>query len=315
MNHKESSNCIQTKIVFSVETGETKSVGWRCKKVITCSYCRGIEASKLRNAMRQAEGNIYVIEKDKWNAYRQKMKRENSDGYIRIPQENGVLIVYSNIEPNGDYAVLARLSTEQLLANRLNKDAKGIVARTGVFAKEGDEATKEDAGSDEVVTVSIPLPLFRYKESKEIMPLNETIWTIRALAYRESPYTEITKDNAEKHMRFVANFIIAAMTTEPRFFGVIEPLIYRVEKDVPVSNFANWIDGADVKMSGIKNKFSDPIMQRMDDLIMNNGGEPFDYVKHCEDNGLVYDPSGYRKAQRELDEMNRKMFEDMGFTQ
>ena len=310
MTSQNNESCLQHKISFSTRKGTMYSTAWRCKNVASCDYCRKIEAGELRKAINSERATMYLVPKDKWNAYHQKMKRAKSKmGYIKIPQENGVLAVYSTVEPNCDYRIADRLSDEQLLANRLLKTVKGNTTRTGLFARNRD--SDQGAQDSEKVEIVTYFPLFRYKESGKIMPYQEYFWSVLVTAYRKSPFTIITKDNAEDHLRYVSNYIISIMMLEPLYAGKIEPLVKVGTKNIPVVNFDNWVDGADVKMSGIKNSFDNPTMQLMDDLLMN-GEPPFDWVGYCLCNGLVYDSDiskSYYESERALEEGDKQILE------
>jgi hypothetical protein len=303
----EASNqdCSTNKIIFSIELGTLESVVWRCKDVANCSLCRGIEEGKIRKAMGLKSGKLYRINKDTWKAYRMKINRNSKNGYIAMPQENNEIIVYANVAPSGDHVVIRNITTEQILATRLNEVVKGRISRTGAFAK----PPKEDSGNIDAVSITAFLPRLRYKKSGRIMPYTSMIKFIEVRAYRDSPYTEITKDNAEAHLRYVSNYIIQVSLRE--FANRIEPLVQEVTKSVPVNNFENWIDGADIKMSGVKNKFNDAIRQEMDEL--GQGKQPFDWVQYCLNNNLVYDSGDRAKAEKELQKANDGLMAIMGF--
>ena len=308
-NNTQEVDCTKYKMQFSDKTGAIKPVGWRCKDVVKCPFCRRIEAGKISSAMKNAHATIYLIDKDEWDTYRRTLHNNSDLGYIKIPQKNDKVAVYSHVQPRCEHTVLSFLSEDELLANRLDKDVKGRTSRTGIFAIQKDNE-KED-GDDETVKIRWYFPLFRYKESGKIMPYQEYIAIAISLAYRESPCTTITKDNAEDHLRFVSNYIISIMMKEPLYRGKIEPLVKVDTKNIRVSYFSNWVDGADIKMSGIKNRFDDSAIQEMDDLLMS-GEPPFDWVGYCLDNGLVYDSDkskSYYESKRALEEGDKQILE------
>ena len=307
MTSPNNASCLQYKVSFSATNGAFTPTAWRCKNAVDCDYCRSIEINKIRRAMNEAHATAYIIKEGDWAAYRQKIRRDKKgDGYIKIPQSNGMAIVYSLVAPQCDHEVIQSISDEQILANRLDKSIKGRATRTGVFSKKKD---KDDNG--EAVEIKTYFPLFRYKESGKIMPYHDYLYNVIVTAYRKSPFTTITKDNAEGHLRYVSNYIISIMMLEPLYAGKIEPLVKVGTRSIPVVNFDNWVDGADVKMSGVKNSFDNPTMQLMDDLLMN-GEPPFDWVGYCLSNGLVYDSDkskSYYESERALEEGDKQILE------
>jgi hypothetical protein len=298
--------CTTLRPSFSKDRGEPIVTGWRCKKIKECVYCREIEESKQRLIMGKKPAIIYLIEEKKWNGYQKKLARKNED-YLRIPQKDGMVAVYTNVPPNCEHTILKRLTGEQLLANRLDDGVRGLSTGTGIFAKEKREKAEKDR-LEEIVTITVPTPMFRYKESGKIMPFLEEVLEFRVDGYIYSPCTTITKDNAEEHLEFVFDW--TAQATKDLFGDKIEVLFMDTEIEVPVSNFDNWVDGVDIKPSGRKNSHSDPRYRQIEDRKLGKT-ELFGWYKHLKAQGDKYKyepkknddgPGSWEYAQKEMTE-------------
>jgi hypothetical protein len=297
----QQTDCRQTYKVISKKTLEFGVSGWRCKKIKECLYCRGVEERKLRYAMNAARATIYVIDKNNWETYRRTLRNNSDIGYISIPQKDGKLVVYSTVEPRCEHTVLDRLSTEQILANRLDDDVGGYATRTGMFAIE----KKEEVDEGEEFEINAYIVSFKFKESGEILPSTKESKTIEGMAYISSPYHTITRENIEAHQEHAVNVIATCNIIE--LDNAVEPVIKEVRLKIKEGDLPDMLNGAkSIDLDGV-NLLSDPKKARIA-LILLGHEKPFPWVQHYREKGLLkqgFDDS----ASKEADEMMERVFE------
>jgi hypothetical protein len=301
---KNQVDCRRTYGFISKEKGTRRAVTWRCKDVINCSHCRGVEEWDVRRAMSQGKGELVQISADDWPAYQKKINRNSEDGYMKFPQPDGTILVRSNVLPSGKYKKVGSITTEQILATRLNGDFDGRIARTGIYAKEKKE--KKAAEGGEIIKVTIFSPMFKYIDSGEIMPYADRDKSIETMSYRTSPYKKITKENAEDHHRYMTNFVIEAMSIVAS--SNVQPMIKKIILQVPEANFENWANGG-MEVTGELNPLEETQEVMLDELFTGRR-KPRNWINICIDNGWAVDSEDLkrrRETEKELFEEEKKM--------
>jgi hypothetical protein len=293
---KSQIDCRKTYGFISKETGTRKAVTWRCKDVINCSHCRDVEEWDFRRAMSQGRGDLVQINASDWPAYQKKINRNSEDGYMKFPQPDGTIFIYSNVVPSGEYKKVNNITTEQILATRLSSDFNERIARTGVYTKKKKEKKVTEGG--EIIKITIFSPMFKYVDSGEIMPYSDRDKSIEAMSYRTSPYKKITKDNVEDHHRYMTNFVIEAMSIVAS--NNIQPMIKKIVLQVPEANLKNWANGG-MGVTGELNPLEETQEVMLDELFTGKR-RPRNWINICVDNGWMID-SEDSKRRRETDKI------------
>lgn len=193
------------KEVRNWKTGGYKKVPVRCKKPLECDYCSWVEITKYKDPIidfvnKGGEIHAATVTKDDWDAVRQALRRDQCEGYEKLPidKDTYLLITPIKVEDNVNHVPNIDLDDAILQIHRIVVEKGQKKPRrwaTGIFV----EKKQEELDAVEAIW---PEPVFFDTRWGEKVSSNKIASIVKDFLQYLSPLTEVTLDNVNFYLDY-----------------------------------------------------------------------------------------------------------------